>query len=132
MPNQRNCDGREWAGPYSNVVDKATANGVTTDGNGNFEIRVTGLPVTLIAKYVGFQNKSIEVTNAAATIVFKLDPNNSLDEVVVTGNRSKVRSVNSAVPIDKLYAEDLKSSGQVTFDKMLAYKIRPLIQSSYF
>jgi iron complex outermembrane receptor protein len=24
--------------PYSNVVDKATANGVTTDGNGNFEI----------------------------------------------------------------------------------------------
>jgi hypothetical protein len=27
---------------------------------------------------------------------------------------------NSAVPIDKLYAEDLKSSGQVTFDKMLA------------
>jgi iron complex outermembrane receptor protein len=43
--------------PYSNVVDKATANGVTTDGNGNFEIRVTG-PVTLIAKYVGFQNKS--------------------------------------------------------------------------
>jgi iron complex outermembrane receptor protein len=64
-----------------------------------------GLPVTLIAKYVGFQNKSIEVTNAAATIVFKLDPNNSLDEVVVTGNRSKVRSVlNSAVPIDKLYA----------------------------
>jgi iron complex outermembrane receptor protein len=43
-------------------------------------------------------------------IIFKLDPNNSLDEVVVTGNRSKVRSVlNLAVPIDKLYAEDLKS-----------------------
>jgi iron complex outermembrane receptor protein len=76
---------------------------------------------------VGFQNKSIEVTNSAATIVFKLDPNNSLDEVVVTGNRSKVQVFNS-VPIDKLYAEDLKSSGQVTFDKMLAYKIRPLIQ----
>jgi iron complex outermembrane receptor protein len=70
---------------------------------------------------VGF-HKSIEVTNAAATIVFKLDPNNSLDEVVVTGNRSKVRVLNSAVPIDS-YAEDLKSSGQVTFDKMLAYKI---------
>jgi iron complex outermembrane receptor protein len=42
--------------PYSNVVDKATANGVTTDGNGNF-IRVTGLPVTLIAKYVDFKIK---------------------------------------------------------------------------
>jgi iron complex outermembrane receptor protein len=102
MPKQSKelWDENGQALPYSNVVDKATANGVTTDGNGNFEIRVTGLPVTLIAKYVGFQNKSIEVTNSAATIVFKLDPNNSLDEVVVTGNRSKVRSVlNSAVPI---------------------------------
>jgi iron complex outermembrane receptor protein len=65
---------------------------------------------------MGFQNKSIEVTNSAATIVFKLDPNNSLDEVVVTGNRSKVRMY-SAVPIDKLYAEDLKSSGQVTLTR---------------
>jgi iron complex outermembrane receptor protein len=37
----KGCDGREWAAlPYSNVVDKATANGVTTDGNGNFEIRL--------------------------------------------------------------------------------------------
>jgi iron complex outermembrane receptor protein len=97
--------------PYSNVVDKATANGVTTDGNGNFEIRVTGLPVTLIAKYVGF-HKSIEVTNAAATIVFKLDPNNSLDEVVVTGNRSKVRVLNSAVPIDSCMLKTLSLVGR--------------------
>ncbi|NGY37170.1 TonB-dependent receptor [Flavobacterium sp. XN-5] len=117
--------------PYANVVDKVTSTGVTTDGNGNFEIKVKGFPVTLIAKYVGFQNKSIEVTSDGAAITFKLSPNNSLDEVVVTGNRSKVRSVlNSAVPIDKLYAEDLKSSGQVTFDKMLAYKIPSFNSSS--
>ena len=116
---------------FSNVVDKATSNGVTTDAKGNFEIKVGGFPATLIAKYVGYQNKTIEVTNATEAIVFKLDTNNSLDEVVVTGNRSKVRSVlNSAVPIDKLYAEDLKSSGQVTFDKMLAYKIPSFNSSS--
>jgi iron complex outermembrane receptor protein len=116
--------------PYSNVVEKETANGVTTDGNGNFEIKVKGLPVTLIAKYVGYQNLSIEITSDASPIIFKLKTSNSLDEVVVTGNRSKVRSVlNSAVPIDKIYSEDLKSSGQVTFDKMLAYKI-PSFNSS--
>jgi iron complex outermembrane receptor protein len=116
--------------PYSNVIDKETSNGVTTDGNGNFEIKVKGLPATLTAKYVGYQNQNIEVTNDTTPIIFKLLPNNTLDEVVVTGNRSKVRSVlNSAVPIDKLYSEDLKSSGQVTFDKMLAYKI-PSFNSS--
>jgi iron complex outermembrane receptor protein len=47
----KGCDENGQALPYSNVVDKATANGVTTDGNGNFEIRVTGLPVTLIAMW---------------------------------------------------------------------------------
>ena len=105
---------------FSNVVNKATSSGVTTDAKGNFEIKVNGFPATLIAKYVGYQNKSIEVTSATEVIVFKMEASNSLDEVVVTGNRSKVRSVlNSAVPIDKLYSEDLKSTGQVTFDKML-------------
>ena len=109
---------------FSNVVNKATSSGVTTDAKGNFEIKVNGFPATLIAKYVGYQNKSIEVTSATEVVIFKMEASNSLDEVVVTGNRSKVRSVlNSAVPIDKLYSEDLKSTGQVTFDKMLAYKI---------
>jgi iron complex outermembrane receptor protein len=27
--------------PYSNVVDKATANGVTTDGNGEIRLGIT-------------------------------------------------------------------------------------------
>jgi iron complex outermembrane receptor protein len=42
MPKQSKVvtDENGQALPYSNVVDKATANGVTTDGNGNFEIRV--------------------------------------------------------------------------------------------
>jgi iron complex outermembrane receptor protein len=115
---------------YSNIVNKATATGVTADANGIFEIKVKGFPVTLIAKYVGYQNKTIEVASESEDVIFQLDPNNSLDEVVVTGNRAKTRTVlSSAVPIDKLYAEDLKSSGQVTFDKMLAYKI-PSFNSS--
>jgi iron complex outermembrane receptor protein len=115
---------------YSNVIDMGTSNGVTTDGKGVFEIKVKGFPVTLTAKYVGYQNLNIKVANDAAIIVFTMVPNSSLDEVVVTGNRSKVRSVlMSAVPIDKIYSEDLKSTGQVTFDKMLAYKI-PSFNSS--
>lgn len=115
---------------YSNVVNKATTTGVTADANGKFEMKVKGFPVTLIAKYVGYQNKTIEVASESEDVIFQLDPNNSLDEVVVTGNRAKTRTVlSSAVPIDKLYAEDLKSSGQVTFDKMLAYKI-PSFNSS--
>ena len=116
---------------YSNVMDKTTSKGVTTDGNGNFVIKVNGFPVTLTAKYVGYKSQDIEVKSESDIIIFKLEASNSLDEVVVTGNRSKVRSVlNSAVPIDKLYSEDLKSSGQVTFDKMLAYKIPSFNSSS--
>jgi iron complex outermembrane receptor protein len=78
--------------PFSNVLDRATSQGVTTDGNGNFEIKVTGFPVTLTAKYVGYQNLSVEVKSDATAVIFKLNSSNSLDEVVVTGNRSKLRS----------------------------------------
>ena len=41
---------------YSNVIDMGTSNGVTTDGKGVFEIKVKGFPVTLTAKYVGYQH----------------------------------------------------------------------------
>jgi iron complex outermembrane receptor protein len=110
--------------PYSNVVDKETSDGVITDGDGNFEIKLKSFPATLTATYIGRQSQTIEVVNESQSVIFKLQLSNSLDEVVVTGNKSKVRSVlMSAVPIDKIYSEDLKSSGQVTFDKMLAYKI---------
>jgi iron complex outermembrane receptor protein len=48
----------------------------------------------------------------------------ALDEIVLTGSRSKPRTIlNSPVPIDNFGVEELKSTGQPTVDKMLTYKV---------
>ncbi len=109
---------------YASVVEKGTSNGVSTDDNGNFTIEVSKLPATLEASYIGFSAKSTTVTTAAKAVTIALSTASELDEVVITGSRGKPRTVlSSPVPIDNVSTEQLVSSGQPTFDKMLAYKV---------
>ena len=47
-----------------------------------------------------------------------------LDEIVITGNRTKPRTIlNSPSPIDNIYQKELLSSGQSTLDQMLTFKV---------
>lgn len=109
--------------PYMNVVEKGTSNGVTTDDNGEFSIKVKNLPVTLVVSSMGFATKSVKVIQPSyLTIVVTED--NALNEVVITGSRTPARSnTKSPLPIDIVSAKDLVSTGQTTFDKALQYKI---------
>ncbi len=109
--------------PYMNVVEKGTSNGVTTDDNGEFSIKVASLPATLVVSSMGFATKSVKVTQPSyLTIVVNED--NALNEVVITGSRTPARSnTKSPLPIDIVSAKDLVSTGQTTFDKALQYKI---------
>lgn len=53
-----------------------------------------------------------------------LQKNIQLNEVVITGNRTKPRTIlDSPIPIDNIGSQELKKSGQRTLDKMLTYKI---------
>ncbi|MDP5107014.1 MAG: TonB-dependent receptor [Polaribacter sp.] len=109
--------------PYMNVVEKGTSNGVITDDNGEFSIKVASLPATLVVSSMGFATKSVKVTQLSyLTIVVNED--NALNEVVITGSRTPARSnTKSPLPIDIVSAKDLVSTGQTTFDKALQYKI---------
>lgn len=110
--------------PFANVSEKGTSNGVSTDENGAYEIKVSSMPTTLVATFVGFQSQEVVVSDASQEANFSLTAVNQLDEVVVTGNRGKPRTVlMSPSPIDNISASALKASGQPTFDKMLAYKV---------
>ena len=109
--------------PYMNVVEKGTSNGTTTDDKGEFSINVMKLPTKLVVSSMGFATKEVNVTSKSyLTIVVKED--NALDEVVITGNRAKPRTIlDSPVPIDNIGVKELQSSGQPTFDKMLVFKV---------
>ena len=43
------------------IIQKGTSNGVVTDYDGEFSIKVSGLPATLVVKYVGFAEQEVEI-----------------------------------------------------------------------
>ncbi|RTY73230.1 TonB-dependent receptor [Flavobacterium sp. LS1R10] len=109
--------------PGVNIVEKGTQNGVSTDMNGAYKIKVKD-GATLVFSYVGFAKLEKAVTSAVLNVVLSEEGGQNLDEVVVTGTRTAPRSnTTSALPIDVISAKDLASTGQASFDKALQYKI---------
>ncbi len=115
-------DGLALAGV--NILEKGTTNGTTTDFDGNYEITV-GDNATLVFSYIGFGNKEENVAGRTAiNVSLSEGAGLQLEEFVVTGTRTAPRSsTDTPLPIDVLPASELTSTGQVTFDKALQYRI---------
>ncbi|MCG9973330.1 TonB-dependent receptor [Christiangramia crocea] len=111
--------------PFATIQEKGTANGTTTDETGNFEFEVTQLPTTLIASYVGYEKKEQSITSPDQEIIITLvESGFGLDEVVVTGNRTKPRTIlESPNAIDNIGVKELTGSGKPTIDRMLTFKV---------
>jgi iron complex outermembrane receptor protein len=109
--------------PGVNIVEKGTQNGVSTDMDGAYKIKVKE-GATLVFSYVGFSKLEKAATDAVINVVLSEEGGQNLNEVVVTGTRTAPRSnTTSALPIDVLSSKDLTSTGQASFDKALQYKI---------
>ena len=71
--------------PGVNVVEKGTANGVQTDFDGNFSLKVKSDKAILVVSYIGFKTKEIAVSGQSKLSI-KLDEDSAkLEEVVVVG-----------------------------------------------
>jgi iron complex outermembrane receptor protein len=106
-----------------NIIEKGTQNGVSTDVDGAYKIKVKE-GATLVFSYVGFSKLEKAATDAVINVVLSEEGGQNLDEVVVTGTRTAPRSnTTTALPIDVLSSKDLTSTGQASFDKALQYKI---------
>lgn len=109
---------------YATVVEEGSSNGTTTDENGNFQFKVSKLPTTLVASFIGFETKRQQVALGTNISITLIEESVGLDEIIVTGNRAKPRTVlDSPVPIDNIGVNELKSSGQTSIDQMLTYKV---------
>ncbi len=106
----------------ASVIEDGTTNGVISDFNGNYSITVSE-NATLTISYVGFETSFIEVKGQTKLDV-SLSEGVSLSEVLVVGSRAVARSrTDTPLPIDVLSPEELTSTGQMTFDKALQYRI---------
>ena len=108
--------------PGVNVVEKGTNNGVSTDYEGGFTIKVKE-GATLIFSYVGYS--TIEKSASDSNLAITLDESGGqvLNDVVVVGSRNTKRTVvNSAVPIDVINVKDVTTqSGKLEINELLQY-----------
>lgn len=107
--------------PGASVVVKGTTTGATTDFDGAFSIDANQGDV-LVISFVGFETQ--EVTYSGSPIAVVLQEGVSLDEVLVTGNRSKPRTaIDSAVPIDNIRTSDILNVGEASIERALTFAI---------
>ncbi|QCX37448.1 SusC/RagA family TonB-linked outer membrane protein [Aureibaculum algae] len=69
----------------ANIIEKGTTNGVVSDFDGNFSIKVSKANVTLIASYIGFITKEIIVSDEKNITIILDEDASKLDEVVIIG-----------------------------------------------
>lgn len=105
-----------------NIIEIGTNDGTLSDFEGLYKISVAENAVLEFSS-VGFKTQKVTV-GSQQVINVKMADGVSLDQVVLVGSRTAARSVvDNALPIDNISAKELASSGQLTFDQALQYKI---------
>jgi iron complex outermembrane recepter protein len=118
------------AGPVSgaSVTVSSSGKGTTTDESGKYTLNLTPGSYTITYSNSGYSLKSVAVTLAAdenKILDVELEVSTTaLEDVIVVGSRSLPRSsATSALPVDNIDASVLKSTGQISFDKTLQYRV---------
>lgn len=106
-----------------NVVEKGTSNGVATDLNGSYKIKVKE-GATLVFSYIGYATVEKSTENTSQINVSLAESiGQELKEVQVVGSRNSKRTVvNSAVPIDIIDVKNVTTqSGKLEINELLQY-----------
>lgn len=115
-------DSKGEAMPGVSVREKGTTNGQQTNAEGQYKIKVKENAV-LVFSFVGYATLEKNATQNIIDVVLA-ESGQNLDNVVVLGSRTAARSNTlSALPIDVISSKELTSTGQITFDKALQFKI---------
>ena len=97
-------------------------NGTSSNENGEYSISV-GDNAVIVFSYIGFVKVEV-VVNGRSEIDVSMYEGELLDEIVITGNRSKPRTIlDSPVPIDNISSKELTSGGQQNLETMLTFKV---------
>lgn len=107
------------------VVAKGTAVGAVTDNDGKFSFSAPASASVLELSFIGYGTVEVPIPASNTINVVLESTESNLSEVVIsTGGRSSQRTVtDSPVPIDVLSAGDLATTGQLTLDKQLMYRV---------
>ncbi len=108
--------------PGVNVAVKGTSVGTVTDSDGKFSLKAPQAATMLLVSFIGYTTQEVAI---ADNVQISLEPSSEqLGEVVVTVGRGSQRTlIDTPLPIDIFSSKDLASTGQLTFDKALQYRV---------
>ena len=110
--------------PGASVIATGTANGVSTDFDGNFSITVPNNTNNLSVSYIGYKTKNVVITSNTLTILLNVDTS-QLDEVIVVGYGTQRKSdIVNAVAVTDLTKATLSPTSDV--NEMLRGRIAGL------
>ena len=108
--------------PGVNVIVEGTANGTTTDFDGNFSI-VADEGESLVFSFIGYATQTLEASSQQMLINLLPDAT-QLDEIVITGLGSSVKRSNLANAVATVSTEELVGkTNQSTIDGALYGKV---------
>ena len=97
--------------PGVNVIIQGTSEGTVSDFDGNFELKTSMQPpFTIEISSVGFETKSIEVTENDQQITVLLDAGQNLDEIIVTASRRPQKVQDAPSSVSLISAKDIENS----------------------
>ncbi len=112
--------------PGITVLEKGTSNGTQTDFDGNYSLTVAGPQSILVFSFVGMKTIELEVGAQSEIDIVMEDDVSSLDEVVVVGYGTQVRS-RVAGAVDQISEEAFEGRSSTNVTQSLQGKAPGLI-----
>lgn len=109
--------------PTVSVQEKGTTNGVETDFDGNFTIKVSSNNAVLVFRYLGYKTKEISVTDKTKIDVVLEEDAENLDEIVVTAQGIKKSKKALGYAITKLESKEVSKRPEADLARTLQGKI---------
>lgn len=107
----------------ASVLEEGTAQGTSTDIDGNFTLTVKSGKATLSVSYIGYENQKVALNGRTeVTIKMKEDSGVNLDEVVVVGYGTQ-RRTDVTGSVASLSKDQMRESVVTNADQMLQGKI---------
>ncbi|WP_079688534.1 TonB-dependent receptor [Ohtaekwangia koreensis] len=107
------------------VTFKNSPVGTYTDSDGKFSIPVRKSAKHLSFSFIGFATVDVAIPESGDMTIAMEEATSQLEEVVISvGSRASQRTItDTSLPIDNISVKDLESTGQLTFDKALQYRV---------
>ncbi|MEO5985064.1 MAG: TonB-dependent receptor, partial [Ferruginibacter sp.] len=114
--------------PGASISATPSGKGTTAGEEGKYSLSLPAGSYVVRYSYAGYltQTETVQLMEGEQKTVDADLPEDakSLVDVVMVGSRSLPRTlVSSPLPVDVLSSEDLKSTGQISFDKQMQYRV---------